>query len=144
MVSGEGNGNPLQYSCLENSMDGGAWCAKVHGGGKEFGTTEQPHFLSFTCNPSSQAREWTHIPCVARQILTTGPPGKSLSFFTRFCPTHFRSHQHLIAGLWWRYGSFCLTGECPGEGLRTLCWLEAAGRTLLREVDFAPSYTTAT
>ena len=23
--SGEGNGNPLQYSCLENSMDGGAW-----------------------------------------------------------------------------------------------------------------------
>ena len=27
---GEGNGNPLQYSCLENSMDGGAWCATVH------------------------------------------------------------------------------------------------------------------
>ena len=24
---GEGNGNPLQYSCLENPMDGGAWCA---------------------------------------------------------------------------------------------------------------------
>jgi len=29
--SGEGNGNPLQYSCLENSMDRGAWWAKVHG-----------------------------------------------------------------------------------------------------------------
>ena len=29
--SGEGNGNPLQYSCLENSMDGGAWWATVHG-----------------------------------------------------------------------------------------------------------------
>ena len=28
---GEGNGNPLQYSCLENPMDGGAWCATVHG-----------------------------------------------------------------------------------------------------------------
>ena len=27
---GEGNGNPLQYSCLENPMDGGAWWAKVH------------------------------------------------------------------------------------------------------------------
>ena len=27
---GEGNGNPLQYSCLENSMDGGAWWATVH------------------------------------------------------------------------------------------------------------------
>ena len=29
--SGEGNGHPLQYSCLENSMDGGAWWATVHG-----------------------------------------------------------------------------------------------------------------
>ena len=29
--SGEGNGNPLQYSCLENPMDGGAWWATVHG-----------------------------------------------------------------------------------------------------------------
>ena len=29
--SGEGNGNPLQYSCLENPMDGGAWRAAVHG-----------------------------------------------------------------------------------------------------------------
>ena len=28
---GEGNGNPLQYSCLENSLDGGAWWATVHG-----------------------------------------------------------------------------------------------------------------
>ena len=27
----EGNGNPLQYSCLENPMDGGAWWAAVHG-----------------------------------------------------------------------------------------------------------------
>ena len=27
----EGNGNPLQYSCLENSMDGGTWWAAVHG-----------------------------------------------------------------------------------------------------------------
>ena len=29
--SGLGNGNPLQYSCLENSMDRGAWKATVHG-----------------------------------------------------------------------------------------------------------------
>ena len=29
--SGEGNGFPLQYSCLENPMDGGAWRAPVHG-----------------------------------------------------------------------------------------------------------------
>ena len=29
--SREGNGTPLQYSCLENPMDGGAWKAAVHG-----------------------------------------------------------------------------------------------------------------
>ena len=41
---GEGNGNPLQYSCLENPMDGGASRATVHGGPKESDTTERLHF----------------------------------------------------------------------------------------------------
>ena len=36
-VPGEGNGNPLQYSCLESPMDGGAWCPW---GCEESGTTE--------------------------------------------------------------------------------------------------------
>ena len=31
VVPGEGNGTPLQYSCLENPMDRGAWKAAVHG-----------------------------------------------------------------------------------------------------------------
>ena len=31
IIIGEGNGNPLQYSCLENPMDGEAWQAVVHG-----------------------------------------------------------------------------------------------------------------
>ena len=31
MTVGEGNGSPLQYSCLENPMDGGAWWAAVYG-----------------------------------------------------------------------------------------------------------------
>ena len=34
---GGGHGNPLQYSCLENSMDRGAWQAIVHGVAKELG-----------------------------------------------------------------------------------------------------------
>ena len=36
---GEGNGNPLQYSCLGNVMDRGAWWATVHGVTKESDTT---------------------------------------------------------------------------------------------------------
>ena len=42
---GEGNGNPLQCSCLENPRDGGAWWAAVHGV-----TTERLHFhFSLSC-----------------------------------------------------------------------------------------------
>ena len=33
---GEGNGSPLQYSCLENPMDEGAWLATVHGVAKSW------------------------------------------------------------------------------------------------------------
>ena len=36
---GEGNGNPLQYSCLGNPVDRGAWPATVHGVTKELDTT---------------------------------------------------------------------------------------------------------
>ena len=38
---GEGNGNPLQHSCLENPMDRGVWWATVHGVTKESDMTEQ-------------------------------------------------------------------------------------------------------
>ena len=37
---GEGNGNPLQYSCLGNPMDRGAWQVVVHGVAKELDMTE--------------------------------------------------------------------------------------------------------
>ena len=38
-LPGEGNGNPLPYSCLGNAMDRGAWWAIVHGGHKELDMT---------------------------------------------------------------------------------------------------------
>ena len=39
MVKCQGNGNPFQYSCLENPMNRGAWWATVHGVTKELDTT---------------------------------------------------------------------------------------------------------
>ena len=54
---GEGNGNPLQYSCLENPMDGGAWLATVHGVAKSWTrlsdfTHRWPKYWSFNFNIS--------------------------------------------------------------------------------------------
>ena len=45
---GEGNGNPLQYSCLENSMERGAWQATVHGVAKESDMSIGRHTLRST------------------------------------------------------------------------------------------------
>ena len=45
---GEGNGNPLQYSCLQNPMDGGAWWATVHGVAKSW-TRLSDFTFTFTC-----------------------------------------------------------------------------------------------
>ena len=39
--TGEGDGTPLQYSCLENPMDGGSWWAAVHGVAKSQTPTQQ-------------------------------------------------------------------------------------------------------
>ena len=46
----EGNGNPLEYSCLGNPVDRGAWRATVHGVAKELDTTER---LSMHVTPTS-------------------------------------------------------------------------------------------
>ena len=45
---GEGNGNQLQYSCLENPMDGGTWLGYSPWGHKELDTTEQLHSLTYS------------------------------------------------------------------------------------------------
>ena len=53
--SGEGNGNPLQYSCLENPMDGGAWCPW---GRKESDTTERLPFTMDVTEAEDIKRRW--------------------------------------------------------------------------------------
>ena len=54
-MSGEGNGTPLQYSCLENPMDGGAWWVAVHGIAKS-----QTRLSDFTF--THWRRKWQSTP----------------------------------------------------------------------------------
>ena len=70
---GEGNGTPLQYSCLENPMDGGAWWAAVHGVAKSW--TRLSNF-TFTFHFHALEKEMaTHSSVLAWRIPETGEPG---------------------------------------------------------------------
>ena len=51
---GEGNGNPLQHSCLENPMDRGAWRAAVHGVTKSQTRLTDQHFHCLTRKKTGQ------------------------------------------------------------------------------------------
>ena len=59
---GEGNGTPLQYSRLENPMDGGSWWAAVHGVAKESDTTERLHFHFSLSTFLHWRRKWQPTP----------------------------------------------------------------------------------
>ena len=70
---GEGNGTPLQYSCLENPMDGGAWWAAVHGVAE--GWTRLSNFI-FSFHFHALEKEMaTHSSVLAWRIPGTGEPG---------------------------------------------------------------------
>ena len=69
----EGNGTPLQYSCPENPMDGGAWWAAVHGVAK---SRTQLSDFSFTFHFHALEKEMaTHSSVLAWRIPGTGEPG---------------------------------------------------------------------
>ena len=70
---GEGNGNPLQYSCLENPMDGGAWKAAVHGVVKSW--TRLSDFTFTFHFPALEQEMATHSSVLAWRIPGTGEPG---------------------------------------------------------------------
>ena len=69
---GEGNGTLLQYSCLENPMDGGAWWAAVHGVAK---SQTWPSDFTFTFHFHVLEKEIaTHSSVLAWRIPRTGEP----------------------------------------------------------------------
>ena len=77
---GEGNGYPLQYSCLENSIDRGAWRAAVHGVAKTWVLSDE-HF-HFPQVSKQLALEW--IKCWRESLEMKS------ACLGRFCPVVFR------------------------------------------------------
>ena len=70
---GEGNGNPLQYFCLESPMDGGAWWAAVHGVAKSWTRLRD---FPFTFHFHALEKEMaTRSSVLAWRIPGTGEPG---------------------------------------------------------------------
>ena len=71
---GEGDGTPLQYSCLENPMDGGAWKAAVHGVTKSW---TQLNNFTFTFHfPTLEKEMATHSSVLAWRIPGMAEPGR--------------------------------------------------------------------
>ena len=71
---GEGNGTPLQYSCLENPMDGGVWWAAIHGVVKsQTRLSDFPFTFHFHALEKEMA---THYSVLAWRIPRTEEPGR--------------------------------------------------------------------
>ena len=72
-IFGEGDGTLLQYCCLENPMDGGAWWAAVRGVARS--RTRLGDFTLFFHFPALEKEMATHSSVLAWRIPGTGEPG---------------------------------------------------------------------
>ena len=129
---GEGNGTPLQYSCLENPMDGGAWWAAVHGVAKsrtrlsDFTFTFHFHALEKEMATHSSVLAW-RIPGGAWWAAVSGVSQsrtrlkrlRSSSAGSTLETTQTSVYgKNELRGLTW--ASFLL--QFPSLGLKSQCW----------------------
>ena len=117
-LTGEGNGNPLQYSCLENPKDGGAWWAAVHGVSKgqtqlsDFTFTFHFHALEKEMATHSSTFAWK-IPWMAELGAGHCPWGRKesgtteqLHSLTRCLPEQNQDSAETEEGEWVLVGGF--------------------------------------
>ena len=110
---GEGNGNPLQCSCLENPRDGGAWWAAIYGVAqsrtqlKQLSSSSllgssvhrilQARILEWIAMPfymgSSWSRDGTHVSCIAGGFFTTELLGKPKMVYISYNLLHNRLYN---------------------------------------------------
>ena len=95
---GEGNGNPLQYSCLENSMRGGAWWATVHGVANRW---------TLLSNFTSRLHNAHPYPNAEHPVCKMTPYPQLLYKRTNFSYKH-KGIVHLADTAWHTQLAFCL------------------------------------
>ena len=106
----EGNGTPLQYSCLENPMDRGAWWAAVHGVAKS--QTRLSNFI-FTFHFHASEKEMaTHSSVLAWRIPGTGKPG-GLPSMVLHRAGHDWSNLAAAAAAAWMLGDYFMWKMIP-------------------------------
>ena len=88
--SGEGNGNPLQYSCLGNPRDREAWQATIHGVVKQLDTTERLN------NNNIVSQDLSDVFLIIRLIMGLGPQKKSAIFVTSCQGTYCQHDLSLL------------------------------------------------
>ena len=107
MFVGEGNGNPLQYSCLENPMDREAWWATVHEVAKSWTWLGD---FTFTFHFHALEKEMTtHSSVLAWRIPGTGEPGGLLSMGShrvRHNWSDIAQQQHVCTNIYYFFLSF--------------------------------------
>ena len=139
---GEGNGNPPQYSCLENHMDRGAWWATVHGV-RESDTTECTHAHerahTHTHIISPRKPSWiSQVPCLVFLYNTLILPFIKRFFFNiawnllQYCFCFMFSYFFLPRGLWDLYSFTRDQTHVPCIGRQSLNHLTS------REVLYIP------
>ena len=93
MLGFEGNGIPLQYACLENPMDGGAWWAAVHGvAGSQTQLSDFPFSFQFHALEKEMA---THSSVLAWRIPGMGDPRGLPSLGSHRVGHEVTKQQHL-------------------------------------------------
>ena len=130
-IFGEGNGNPLQYSCLENPMDRGAWWAAVSEVAQSRTRLKRLHF-HFHAIEKEMA---THSSVLAWRIPETGEPGglpslgshrvghdwSDLAAAALYIPTYLPSMT--VAWLEWLFSSFGISFPLPViSSINPLVW----------------------
>ena len=124
-VVGEGNGTPLQYSCLENPMDGGAWWAAVHAVAKSWTRlSDFPFTFHFHALEKEMA---THSSVLAWRIPWTEKPGRLQSMGSWRVGHNWATSLSLSTFMHWRRkwqpSPAFLPGESQGWGSLVGCCL---------------------